>query len=151
MTTVTRSIEIDRPVEDVFAYVNDIANDPVWQPTLLETRQVTEGPMVVGTRVRETRRFLGVRFESEYEVTEWDPPTRSAVRSTDGPIPASGSYTTQPVGRGTRFTMVCEIDAHGFFRLAEPVFSRMAAREIDAMLGQLKDLLEAGVPVTRAA
>ncbi len=107
--------------------------------------------MAVGTRVRETRRFLGLRFESEYEVTEWEPPTRSSVRATDGPIPGAGSYITEAVGRGTRFTMAFETDAHGFFRLAEPVFARMAAREISGMLGQLKDLLEAGVPVTRAA
>lgn len=47
--------------------------------------------------------------------------------------------------------MAFETGAHGFFRPAEPVSARMAAREIDGMLGQLKDLLEAGVPVSRAA
>jgi hypothetical protein len=36
-----------------------------------------------------------------------------------------------------------ELDAHGLFKLAEPVFARITARELEANLGHLKDLLEA--------
>jgi hypothetical protein len=36
-----------------------------------------------------------------------------------------------------------ELDAHGLFKLAEPVFARMTSRELEANLGHLKDLLEA--------
>ena len=36
-----------------------------------------------------------------------------------------------------------ELDAHGFFKLAEPVFARITRRELEANLGHLKDLLEA--------
>jgi hypothetical protein len=36
-----------------------------------------------------------------------------------------------------------ELDAHGAFKLAEPVFARITSRELEANLGHLKDLLEA--------
>lgn len=40
--------------------------------------------------------------------------------------------------------MTGRLEAHRLFQLAEPVFSRMTSRELEASLGHLKDLLEAG-------
>ena len=40
-------------------------------------------------------------------------------------------------------TVSGELDAHGVFKLAEPVFARITGRELEANLGHLKDLLEA--------
>ena len=45
-------------------------------------------------------------------------------------------------GGGTRLTARLETDAHGFFKLAEPVFARMARREFVTSVEQLKDILE---------
>ena len=39
--------------------------------------------------------------------------------------------------------MTMETDAHGFFRLAEPVFARIARRDMVTSCERLKDLLEA--------
>jgi hypothetical protein len=142
MTTIERSIEIARPVEAVFAFTHDPANDAMWQPTIAESRVLTEGPMRVGTRIAEVRRFLGRRIEATYEVTELEPNRRSSIKTTSGPIPLTGSYVLEPVDGRTRFTMRLETDAHGFFKLAEPVFARMARREMESNLGHLKDLLE---------
>ena len=144
MTRIEKSVVIDRPVEEVWQYVHDPANDPVWQPSVLETRHDGGPAMDVGTRIVEIRRFLGRRFETAWEVSEFDPPRRSAVRSLSGPIPFTGSYALDPVDGRTRFTLRMDTDAHGFFKLAEPVFRRMAEREMDANLGHLKDVLEAG-------
>ena len=143
MTKLERSVLIERPIEDVWAFVHEPANDPKWQATIVEAH-APEEPLGVGTKIREVRRFLGRRFEMEYEVTEYEPHRRSAVRVTSGPIPGGGSYAFEPVNGGTRFSMTLEIDAHGFFRLAEPIFARAAHREMEANLGQLKDLLETG-------
>ena len=55
----------------------------------------------------------------------------------------TGSYELEPVDGATRFTMTLGRDAHGFFKLAEPVFARMARRDLAASAEHLKDLLEA--------
>jgi hypothetical protein len=39
--------------------------------------------------------------------------------------------------------MTMETDAHGFFKLAEPVFARMARRDLATSAEHLKDILEA--------
>jgi carbon monoxide dehydrogenase subunit G len=142
MTKIERSIVIDRPVDEVWAFVHDTTKDALWQTTLTESEKLTDGPMRVGTRVREVRHFLGLRIEVAWEVTEYEPYRKSAIRGVSGPIPLTGGYRLEPVAAGTRFTVRGELDAHGLFKLAEPVFARITRRELEANLGHLKDLLE---------
>lgn len=144
MTKIKQSVVIDRTPDQVWDYVHDLSNDPAWQSSVLRSRQLTDGPTGIGTKIAEDRRFLGQRFKTAYEVTEYEPTTRSAIKTTSGPIPASGFHAFEPSDAGTPFTMGVEMAAHGFFKLAEPVFARMARREIRANLANLKDLLEAG-------
>jgi hypothetical protein len=61
---------------------------------------------------------------------------------TGSPVPGRGSYELEPVGDGTRLRAMLETDAHGFFKLAEPVFARMARRDFAGNFETLKDLLE---------
>jgi hypothetical protein len=68
-----------------------------------------------------------------------------------GPIPLSGTFALEPVGGATRFTVTGELDAHGFFKLAEPVFAGIAGRELEANLSQLGQLLGSRLAPTRAA
>jgi hypothetical protein len=143
MTRIERSIVIGRSVDEVWEFVHDIANDRLWQTTLAESEQLTDGPMGVGTKVREVRHFLGLRIELAWEVTEFEPNRRSAIKGVSGPVPLSGGYHLEPIDAETRFTVRGELDAHGLFKLAEPVFARITARELEANLGHLKDLLEA--------
>jgi uncharacterized membrane protein len=143
MTKIERSIVIDRPIAEVWGFVHDTTKDASWQTTLRESEVLTDGPMGVGTRVREVRQFLGVRVELAWELTEYEPSRTSSIQGVSGPLPLSGSYLLEPVTSGTKFTVMGELDAHGLFKLAEPVFARMTARELEANLGHLKDLLEA--------
>ena len=143
MTTISETVLIQRPPEDVFRFVTDPTKTTLWQTTIDELRQVTPGPMAVGTQATDVRRFLGRRIESQWEVVEHDPPRRSAIRGISGPIPFTGTYTLEPVEGATRFTCAVELDAHGFFKLAEPIFAGIARRELRSNLGHLKDLLEA--------
>jgi uncharacterized membrane protein len=141
MTKIERSIVIDRPIDEVFEFTHDLAKSPLWQSTLVELEVLTEGPMRVGTRWREVRRFLGKRIETVIELTEYEPNTHSAIRMVSGPIPLSGTFALEPAGDATRFTVTGELDAHGFFKLAEPVFAGLAGRELEGNLSLLDELL----------
>jgi hypothetical protein len=99
MTTIERSIVIDRPVEEVWEFVHDTADNILWQTTLAESEKLTEGPMDVGTRVREVRHFLGLRIESTWEMTEYEPNRTSAIRGASGPIPAQRPLSRRGVRR----------------------------------------------------
>ena len=143
MSKIERSVIVDRPIGEVFEFIHDPTKDALWQTTIVESKLLTEGPIRAGSQIQEARRFLGLRVELSYELTEYEPPRRSSVKALSGPFPFSGSYILEPLDRATRFTITGDIEAHGFFKLAEPVFARIAARELETNLGHLKDLLEA--------
>jgi hypothetical protein len=56
----------------------------------------TPGPVAVGARGREMRRFLG-RQVAEIEVTAFEPPARFALRNRSGPFDLD--RTPQPAAR----------------------------------------------------
>jgi Polyketide cyclase / dehydrase and lipid transport len=131
MSTIERSIVIERPVQEVWDFVQDTSKDALWQTTLVQSQVLTEGPRRVGTQVQEVRRFLGVQIPMTLE-----------LKAVAGGIPLSGSYMLEPLDGGTKLTVTGELEAHRLFKLAEPVFARMTSRELEASLGHLKDLLE---------
>ncbi len=145
MTRFEHSVVIERPLEEVWAYVMEPANDPVWQRMVSEVRREAGVPVEVGSEIDEVLQFLGRRFDVTLQVTELEPLRRSAVRASSGPVPMTGSYRFERVDGSTRFSMEGETDAHGLFKLAEPVFARMARRDWEHSCQTLKELMEAGV------
>lgn len=142
MVKVETSITINRPVEDVFAYLSDRRNDLQWQSGLVDIRQTPESPVGVGTRITEVRKFLGRRIESSSEVVEYEPNTKYTRKNTGGPFPVEGSYLFEPTGVGTKVTLKFEMQEGSFFALAEPLIARSLRRSAEADYGDLKDLLE---------
>jgi uncharacterized protein YndB with AHSA1/START domain len=143
MTKLEHTITIDRPVETVWDYLMDTRNDPVWITNVVEVGRGSDRPVEPGLEIDEVFSFLGVKVPVTLVVTEHEPHRRSAVDVTRSPVPGRGSYALAPENGGTRLTMTMETDAHGFFRLAEPVFARIARRDIVTSCERLKDLLEA--------
>ena len=144
MTRFEHSVVIERPLDEVWDYVMEPVNDPVWQAMVSEVRREAGAPVEVGTEIEKVFQFLGRRFEVTLEVTELEPRRRSSVRSAKGPVPMTGSYTFEAVDSGTRFSLTGETDAHGLFKLGEPVFARMARRDWEHSCQTLKELMEAG-------
>lgn len=49
MTVLCQSVEVCRPVAEVFAYVSDFTTTQEWDATVQRSRQLSEGPIDVGT------------------------------------------------------------------------------------------------------
>ncbi len=142
MTKVEHTLTIDRPVREVWDYLMDARNDPIWMAHVVEVGRGSDQPVEPGLEIDETVKFLGKRLPLTLKVTEHEPERRSSIELTGSPVPGRGSYELEPVDGGTRLRATLETDAHGFFKLAEPVFARMARREWATCCEPLKDLLE---------
>ena len=105
MPRVETSVVINRPAEEVWAFLDDMSNNTRWQSGLIETGFTSGERMDVGARWREVRRFLGRRLESEFECTEHDPGKRFAFKSLSGPFPIQGLARHQSVEGGTKITL----------------------------------------------
>jgi uncharacterized membrane protein len=143
---IIESIEIDRTPEDVFAYLDQLDRHGEWQQAIVSTRVETEGLTRVGSRATNRRRVPGGTREFTYEITEHDPPRRSAFRGISGPIRPVGAITVEPLGDGSRSRVTLEFDAkgHGFGKLIAPLARRDARKQIPQDQVRLKQRLESG-------
>ena len=140
---IEESVQIDRPLQEVFDYVANRENLPEWSNLILEVRKEVSHPLREGDRFTTVAKFLGRRFETPFEVIAHEPPRRHTDRSVGGPFPQEYTHTFEETeGGGTRVTQVVEAEPGGFFRLVGPLLDRASSRQFRADLGTLKDLLE---------
>jgi uncharacterized membrane protein len=140
---IEESVEINRPVEEVYKYVANPENLPQWTGTVIETRTETPGPLLEGSTFTSVAKFLGRRIESPFEVTAHEFPRLHSHKSTGGPLSTAWTLTFEEVAGGTRYTQVAEGEPGGFFGLVGPLLERMGRRQLRTDLENLKDLLEA--------
>lgn len=143
MTTFEHSTVIDRPIEEVWEFVADARNNPRWQGPIIEVRRGTGAPLAVGDEIEEVASFLGRRFTLTLQITELVAPSWSAVRTASGPVTLTGAYQLEEAAGGTRFSVRGDVEGSGFFALAEPVFARLARRELASSCDTLTELLHA--------
>ena len=147
MITTHVTVEIARPVDEVFAFVTTPANFARWAGTLVRaSRQTSPGPVGVGTTFTQQNKLLGRRFTSEMHVVTYEPARRFEYETTAGPIRFAGHYTFAPVAGGTRFTSVDESTPGGWLRYLQPLLQPIAQRQITRNLATLKAVLEARAP-----
>jgi uncharacterized membrane protein len=145
---IHETIEIGRPPQEVFAYLDDLTRHHEWQPQIVDVQVETPGPTRVGTRVKQTRRVPGGKRTFTMEALEHDPPNAFAFKVIDGPIRPHGRVTLTPLegGSRTRYTFDFEIEGHGLGKLVAPLVRRDAARQIPENLRLLKERLESEQP-----
>ena len=74
--SVTISETIARPIEEVFAAATDFAGSVERIGGIEKVEMLSEGPVGLGTRFRETRTMFGREATEEMEVVEFEPPRR---------------------------------------------------------------------------
>ena len=65
---IQESVQINRPLEDVYEYVANPENLPEWTGIVIETRKDTPGPLLEGSTFTSVAKFLGRRIESSFVV-----------------------------------------------------------------------------------
>jgi len=144
MITREASILIDRPVGQVFSALVDSKNQPKWDTGLLEARLVPDGPVSVGTRITEVRKFMGRTSENTGEVIEFEPNVRITRKSVDMPMMVLGTVTFTATSQGTKVNWRWDLQSKGFYALVGPMIANSMKKGSEASLRGLKDLLESG-------
>jgi uncharacterized membrane protein len=139
---VTATGTIDRPRDQVAAYLRDPANDTSWIGGLRSARLLTPRPVAVGSQVERVANFLGRRVEYVNEVTELTE-ERLAMRSLRSPFPMRVTYGHRHAGNGTTEVSVrVEGDAGRFYALLGPLLGLAVRRSIARDLRNLKRVME---------
>ena len=134
------TVDLDCPVEQVFAFVIDPKNLRSWQSGLVESQVLTEGPLRVGTRVREVRKMGPTQSEVQAEITVLEPNKRFATRTVTKPQ-VTINYTFETKGAGTRLTYEFVMQTNGLMRLLEPLIAGSIKKDSDSDFEQLRHVL----------
>jgi uncharacterized membrane protein len=141
---VEESVEIDRPLQEVFTYVSEVRNYPEWMAHVLEVLKDTPGPPRQSDRFVVAIKSVGRRFETPYERTSYEGTRRYTDRAVGGPIPNQRWHSIfQEVPGGTRLTRAVDAEPSGLLKLLELLQKRAAERQLRKDLQTLKDVLEA--------
>ncbi len=139
----TNTITINRQLAVVFAYLADFQNLPRWNYAISETRKLTTGPVNVGTRYLQTR-TVPAHSEESFEVTEFEPELRIAIRGSLSSFPAQLSYTFHRLGDSTTLTNSVDLQPPRPLNLLGPIATRQIKSAVAANLDVLKKILESG-------
>ena len=145
MIDVSTSIDIDRPADEVFAFVSEFPSNPLWQSGQRSCEWTSEPPLRVGSTYDQRARFLGRDMTNSFRVTEHEPGRRVEFTSTGGSFPITVTRSVDPIDDSrSRFTERVRGEPGRFFRIAEPILHRLVTRSIRRDFPRLKALLERG-------
>ena len=142
MFNIEHEITVQRPIEEVFAFVSDPSHYTEWQAELIDYRQTSPGPLGVGAMGVNVRQEMGRRIETTWEMSSYVPNKQFAIRSTSGPISYEIANTFAPTEAGTQVEIQFKGDARGFFKLAEPLVMGSIIKSVERDYGRLKQILE---------
>ena len=102
-----------------------------WQTNTVSAVQEGEGPLGLGTRLREVHRAPGGKeLASVVEVSEFEPGRAFALQVVEG-TPVHLRMTFEPAGTGTQVTFRAYGQLGGAMRLLQPVLGRVLKRQQD--------------------
>lgn len=140
MPEAANEIVIQRPVEDVFAFLADAENDLKWRGGVIEIER-TSGDGV-GARYRQKVKGPGGRpISADVEITDYVPNELIGFRATSGPVRPHGRYRLTPVDHSTRVRFELEADLRGPKRLMASMVQKTMEGEV-RNLAKLKVVLE---------
>jgi len=121
MIRLRETIEVPRPIDEVFAYAGNFGNAAQWDPGVAESRKVSHGPIGVGTAFKLRVRFGPRSIPMTYVVREYDPPKHVLLEGKGESVHALDDIGFAATPRGTRITYTADISLLGAFSVGEPL------------------------------
>ena len=140
------SAVIERPIDEVFAFLADGTNDPKFSPRVQAIRKSTDGPIAVGTVFESKVKDAGMSTSRKFELTTFDAPTkiRWAERSKNMITVPDGGYDLEKVtDTQTKVTIHNAFEGHGFGKLIVGFATRAAVKDAPAFAERIKSAVEA--------
>ena len=142
MAQIHGSIDIRRPVEEVFDFLADQRNEPAYNNRMRTVEKATPGPIGQGTVWRVTTGPKRRQTSFELEVTEYSRPHRLFSVTRMGVADIRGGLTFRPSAEGTRMNWSWDFRPKGLLRLATPIFTAVGRRQEQRNWAALKRHLE---------
>jgi dehydrogenase/reductase SDR family member 12 len=101
------TIEVRRPLHEVFAYISEFSRIEEWDPAVARGVRLTEGPLGVGSKFRID---MKAGFSLRYTVVEWEPDRRLLMTVDSKPFTAREEIFFNRIAGGTRVRYLATFD-----------------------------------------
>ena len=142
MPSAERTVTINRPAAEVFAFIADGEKGMSWRPGVLDISKVS-GDGVGATYKQGVKGPMGFRIAADYEITAYEPNRNLEFKAIAGPVRPSGGYRLDESDGKTQVKFWLREELSGLKKL---IFGRSVQSSMDAemaALDKLKTVLEA--------
>ena len=143
MITFETSVRVERPIEEVFAFVANPLLFPRWNSAVQSVHGTSREGGGRGSTYSMQRQLPTGPVENELEVLSREHPTKFDIRTTSGPTPFLYNYRFALDGPGTVVHLDATVELPGATAVLGPLAARAVRRGVDANLAALKRALEA--------
>lgn len=130
MAHAEHTVIVDRPISEVFAFLADGTNEPLWRPEVTSIEHVSGSGL--GAQYAQTMKGPGGRtIAGDFRLTRFDEPTRIDFEVTAGPARPTGSYVLRATGAGsTEVTFRLDLTPKGLMKLMTPMINKQVKAEV---------------------
>ena len=136
------AVVINKPLAEVFAFVNDNKNSTKWQGGVLSVHLDEGLENHIGSTYTEVRKFLGQDMRTTLEITAFKENEKWAAKVIKGPVLYEVTLAYATVPDGTKITTTVVGEPKGFFKLAEGMVVSTLQKSLEEDNNRLKALLE---------
>ena len=151
MIRLQTSVRVERPIEEVFAYIADPLLFPRWNSAVQTMHRTSGQNGAPGSTYSMRRQLPSGRVENELEVLSREHPTNFGIRTTSGPTPFLYNYRFAPDGADTVIYLNASVELPRATAVLGPLAARGVRRGVDANLAALKHALEASAREVRSS
>jgi hypothetical protein len=126
---------IHRPPHEVFAWLTTLEKWDQWGGNVLSMEQISDGPLQVGSRIRQVTKGGRKTSGSILEVTHYVSDQSFGIKS----LQLEGTFTLEPLEADTRLNARFDVEATGLMAL---LYKLMLKRFVMNDLRQFKKLVE---------
>jgi ligand-binding SRPBCC domain-containing protein len=143
MIAFETDVRIDRPIEEVFAFVSDPLNFPRWNSAVQAVRRTSADENGAASTYLMERELPSGRAANELEVVASESPREFTIRAIAGPTPFLYCYRFAAEDGETIIQLDAQVELSGAAALLPQLARRAVKNGVDDNLATLKQILEA--------
>lgn len=151
MISFETSVCIERPIEEVYAFVSDPLLFPRWNSAVQRVHGTSGETGGLGSTYSMERELPTGRVENALEVFACEHPTEFGISTTSGPTPFSYRYRFASDGADTVVHLDATVELPALAAVLGPLAARGVRRGVDANFAALKRTLEASARRAQSA
>ncbi|MDQ0254680.1 uncharacterized protein YndB with AHSA1/START domain [Evansella vedderi] len=144
MKTIEYSVVIQKPISDVFAFIEDLEKRPTWETGVVEAKVISGEYEKPGSVIQITSKVLGKKIKTVAEVLEYKK-NEAVVCRADKPFPHEVANLYEEVEGGTKFTRRAKADPsnlNNFVKVGSSLILKKIEKSFTETADNAKTVLE---------